>query len=109
MTASYSTPSQCGFDIGDDGSFPALAEIVRHGVDGFLADSDEDFHNQLEKLLQTPQALGSVGKAARATVEHQYTWEQHLNRYEDLFDELICAQKRGSLLRMEARVGRPNS
>jgi len=87
----------------------ANAEIVRHGVDGFLAACDEDFCMQLEKLLQTPQVLWSAGKAARATVERQYTWDQHLDRYEDLFDELICAQKRGSLLRMEARVGRPNS
>jgi glycosyltransferase involved in cell wall biosynthesis len=87
----------------------ANAEIIRHGVDGFLADSDEDFCMQLEKLLQNPQALRTAGKAARATVERQYTWDQHLDRYEDLFDELILARKRGSPLQMEARVGRPNS
>ena len=31
ITNDLTSPSQCGFDIGDDGSLPALEDIVRHG------------------------------------------------------------------------------
>ncbi len=67
----------------------ANAEIIRDGVDGFLAASDDDFRLQLEKLLQVPQHLRSAGKAARARVEEHYTWSQHLDRYESLFEHLM--------------------
>jgi glycosyltransferase involved in cell wall biosynthesis len=87
----------------------ANAEIIRHRVDGFLADSDADFCIQLEQLLQIPQSLRSAGKEARATIERQYTWDQHLDRYEELFDELIHVQKRGCPLQMEVGADPTNS
>jgi glycosyltransferase involved in cell wall biosynthesis len=88
----------------------ANAEIVRHGADGFLADSDQDFQEQLEKLLQTPAVLRSAGKAARATVEDRYTWEQHLDRYEQVFEELVASGHgvtRSAIPRTAAALGQP--
>jgi glycosyltransferase involved in cell wall biosynthesis len=66
----------------------ANAEIVEHGRDGFLADSDEDFGRVLAALVDTPQQLRAAGEAARETVSRLYTWDRHLSRLEALFDEL---------------------
>ena len=66
----------------------ANAEIVEHGRDGFLADSDEDFGRLLAELLERPQQLRTAGEAARETVQRLDTWDRHLDRLEQLFDEL---------------------
>ena len=66
----------------------ANAEIVEHGRDGFLADSDEDFGRLLAELLERPQQLRTAGDAARDTVTRLYTWDRHLDRLEELFAEL---------------------
>ena len=69
----------------------ANAEIVEHGRDGFLADSDEHFGRLLAELLQRPQQLRAAGEAARETVARLYTWDRHLGRLEELFDEVSAA------------------
>ena len=68
----------------------ANAEIVEHGRDGFLADSDEHFGRLLGDLLQDPARLRIAGNAARETVTRRYTWEPHLERYEQLFEQLAA-------------------
>ena len=57
----------------------ANAEIIRDGVDGFLAASDDDFRLQLEKLLQVPQHLrlsrqGGDAPGSRSTTPGASTW-----------------------------------
>jgi glycosyltransferase involved in cell wall biosynthesis len=72
----------------------ANSEIIENGVDGFLADSDEDFLYQLERILKQPEVLRKTGDAARETITRRHTWEKHLDRYEELFSELI-QERRG--------------
>jgi glycosyltransferase involved in cell wall biosynthesis len=67
----------------------ANAEMVEHGRDGFLADDDEEFCRQLGELVQQPGKLREAGEAARETVARKYTWEKHLTRLLELFEELI--------------------
>jgi glycosyltransferase involved in cell wall biosynthesis len=67
----------------------ANAEMMEHGRDGFLAQDDEDFCRQLEALLQQLDRLRAAGDAARETVASKYTWEKHLDRLDELFDDLI--------------------
>ena len=69
----------------------ANAEIVEHGRDGFLADSDEHFGTLLAELIERPEQLRAAGDAARETVTCLYTWDRHLARLEELFDELSGA------------------
>jgi glycosyltransferase involved in cell wall biosynthesis len=66
----------------------ANAEIIEHGTDGYLADTDDDFARQLGELVRHPEGLRAAGAAARATVARRYTWEHHLDRLEQLTDEL---------------------
>jgi glycosyltransferase involved in cell wall biosynthesis len=67
----------------------ANAEIMQDGSDGFLATSDYDFATKLENLITEPERLRAAGRAARKTVEEKYTWDRHLDRYEELFSELL--------------------
>lgn len=68
----------------------ANAEIVDHGRDGFLADSDEHFGRLLAELIQRPEQLRAAGEAARETIKGDYTWDHHLHRYEQLFEQLVA-------------------
>ena len=68
----------------------ANAEIVEHGRDGFLADSDEHFCRLLAELIQRPEQLRAAGEAARDTVKRNYTWDHHLHRFEQLFEQLVA-------------------
>lgn len=74
--------------------YNANSEIINDGVDGFLADSDEDFKVKLERLLMHPETLTMAGEEARRTIASRHTWDQHLERYERIFDDLVD-QKRG--------------
>lgn len=67
----------------------ANSEIVNDGVDGYLAESDDHFGQLLEKLVSQPEGLRAAGVAARAAVERQFTWNQHLDRYEREFSDLL--------------------
>jgi glycosyltransferase involved in cell wall biosynthesis len=67
----------------------AHSEIIQHGVNGFLAESDEDFRLQLEGILKQPEILTKTGEAGHQTIAGQHTWDKHLDRYEVVFDELM--------------------
>jgi glycosyltransferase involved in cell wall biosynthesis len=47
-------------------------DIVEHGVNGFLADSPEDWRAALERLCADPALRRSMGAAGRAKVEQRY-------------------------------------
>jgi glycosyltransferase involved in cell wall biosynthesis len=67
----------------------ANAEIIDDGRDGFLAESDEHFGFQLERILKEPGTLREAGQAARQTIVSRHTWNKHLDHYESLFEELV--------------------
>lgn len=59
---------------------PALAspvgvnvEIVRHGENGFLCRTLEDWENSILEMMQTPPLRQRMGLAARQTVEERYS------------------------------------
>lgn len=49
------------------------AEIVEHGVNGFLASSASDWKNALQTLLQDPGLRARMGEAGRRKVEREYS------------------------------------
>ena len=77
---------------------PALAspvgvnrDIVRHGENGFLAASEEDWYRQLAALCRDRELRWRIGDAARTTVEAQYSlkhWGPALaERYAAIIDD----------------------
>jgi glycosyltransferase involved in cell wall biosynthesis len=53
------------------------ADIVKHGVNGFLAETEEEWHAAIAALLDDPDLRRRMGAAGRRTVEADYalaTW-----------------------------------
>jgi glycosyltransferase involved in cell wall biosynthesis len=72
----------------------ANSEIITHGKDGFLADSDEDFTAQLASLIRQPELISEARRASWETIASRHTWDKHLDRYEELFDTLLAERRR---------------
>jgi glycosyltransferase involved in cell wall biosynthesis len=64
------------------------SEIIRDGIDGFLAASDEEFTTRLGSLLQEPSRILHAGMAARDHILAEHSWDEHLDVYEGLFLKL---------------------
>jgi glycosyltransferase involved in cell wall biosynthesis len=60
-------------------------EIIEHGVNGFLADDDEQWFEILSKLIENPELRKEIGKNGRKTIEEKYS----VNVWEDKFLDLI--------------------
>ena len=71
--------------------YNANAEIVESGSDGFLARTDEDFRVQLAQLLGHPELLRSAGAAARQKMIDCHSWDDHIDRYEVVFQEVTSS------------------
>lgn len=56
-------------------------DLVRHGENGFLASSADDWVESLEKLAAEPELRRRIGAAGRATVEAGYSAENVAARF----------------------------
>ena len=64
------------------------ARVIRHGVNGFLATSDDEWVEILRLLLSDSDLCLRIGSAARQTVEEDYALARHLPRIIRLFSDL---------------------
>jgi len=48
-------------------------EIIEHGVNGFLADSVDDWTEYLSQLIESPELRAKIGAAGRKTIEEKYS------------------------------------
>lgn len=71
----------------------ANSEIVLHGVNGYLANSHEDWESLLSNLLDSDSLRKMMGSAGRSIVENQYSVQSTFTKYKSLF-EVICLQHR---------------
>ena len=60
-------------------------EIVEDGVNGFLAESDDDWVERLSLLIEKPSLRRQLGEAARQTVEERYSARVIAPRVYELF------------------------
>lgn len=49
------------------------SEIVEHGVNGFLVETDEEWESSLRTLMGDPELRHRMGQAGRAKIERQYS------------------------------------
>lgn len=61
-------------------------EIIEHGVNGYLCDSEEEWIQCLSALIENPSLRSKLGKAGRQTVVERYSVEAWKDRYVELFD-----------------------
>ena len=60
-------------------------EIIQDGVNGFLADSSEEWYDRLVTLIDNPELRASMGQAARQTVEAHFSLTRQIDFIEHAF------------------------
>ena len=69
-----------------------IPEIINHGVNGFLGESEEELKEYLVELLNDEDMAIKMGQEARKTIESKLSEEQFINKWEHAFYEAskIC-------------------
>jgi len=65
------------------------AEIVEHGVNGFLASTDQEWREALSTLLANPELRRRMGAAGRKKVEEHYSLQVWGPRVAELLRSVI--------------------
>jgi glycosyltransferase involved in cell wall biosynthesis len=60
-------------------------DVIQHGVNGFLASSEDDWMNCLSELVKSKELRLKLGKNGRLTVEQKFSCQQLHDRYVDIF------------------------
>jgi len=63
-------------------------EIVQNGINGFLADTEEEWIEKLSKLIDNKKLRKELGKAARRTVVEKYSIKTNLPKVLDVFKKV---------------------
>jgi len=58
-------------------------EILKEGVTGFFADSPEEWHEKLQRLIRDPNLCETMGRAARNHVAARYAHTVHYPRWKE--------------------------
>ena len=61
-------------------------DIIQDGVNGFLADTDEEWFSKLCQLIESDELRSRLGKAGRETVVSRYSVEANKEKYLKLFE-----------------------
>lgn len=67
------------------------AEIIEDGVDGFLADSDTEWYEKLERLIVDPALRERMGRAARETVATRYSHDVHYPNFRRVMETVAAS------------------
>ena len=65
------------------------SEIIANGVNGFLADTPEEWFDVLSKLIEDENLRKTIGLAGRKTVEEKYSMNSQKEKYLDLYLSLM--------------------
>lgn len=63
------------------------ADIIQHGITGFLANTEEDWLNYLIKLIEDKDLRQKIGEAGRKTVIEKYSVEANKQLYLNVFSK----------------------
>ena len=64
-------------------------ETINHGVDGFLADSKEDFQNYLDHLITNRKERIAVGLRAKERIASDFNVDKWAFHYADILKEIV--------------------
>jgi glycosyltransferase involved in cell wall biosynthesis len=69
--------------------------VIRHGVDGLLVNPQDPRHigETIVRLLKDPVERARLGQAGYARTMREFTWENVVDRIEDLYTELVSRQR----------------
>jgi glycosyltransferase involved in cell wall biosynthesis len=69
--------------------------IVEHGVNGFIATSEQDWRDYIKLLVSDPVLRKKMGKMGRLKIENEYSIENTTPRLVELFKHLVQDQRLG--------------
>lgn len=64
-------------------------DIIKHGVNGFLAGSNDEWIKVLSMLIESPELREKTGKAGRQTVVEKYSVEANKHKYLESFESVL--------------------
>jgi glycosyltransferase involved in cell wall biosynthesis len=64
------------------------AEIIQDGINGFLVDGHDEWHDKLSLLISNSDLRRRMGKAARKTVEDKFSLQTQMPRLVRVFDNV---------------------
>lgn len=70
-----------------------VVHFVEDGVNGFLADSDEEWIEKISKLIRDSDLRKKMGFAARKTVEDKFSVKVNAYKYIDIFTKIMSMSK----------------
>ena len=62
------------------------ATVIEDGVNGFLADTPEEWRDKLERLIADPELRERMGRAARKTAQERYSHEANYPRFRQVME-----------------------
>jgi glycosyltransferase involved in cell wall biosynthesis len=65
------------------------SEIIEHGKNGFLAESQQDWINYISELIENPDLRYKTGNAGRETVVKNYSVNANKVRYLEALKSLL--------------------
>lgn len=71
-------------------------EIIRHGINGLLAATTQEWKTSLLQLIESPALRESVGNAALRTVQNQFLLGKHAQEWSRIYKAAIKAGYRPS-------------
>jgi glycosyltransferase involved in cell wall biosynthesis len=63
-------------------------QLIQHGENGFLAESEEEWLEHLSVLIENKQLRRKIGLAGNQTIQNQYSVEALKPVYLDLFTKM---------------------
>lgn len=64
-------------------------EIIQHGVNGYLANNQQEWFDYLSLLIEDPELRARLGAAGRKTVVDKYSVLSNKHQYLEVFNSLI--------------------
>lgn len=69
------------------------AEVIQDGVNGFLANSPEEWHEKLERLILDADLRRRMGEAARQTVIEKYSHDANYPKFKHVMESVAAMRK----------------
>ena len=67
----------------------AVKEFIKDGVDGFVAEDNEDYEKKLRKLTSDVLLSAQISEAALKSVQKNYLWEKVIEEYIEIYEEMV--------------------
>jgi glycosyltransferase involved in cell wall biosynthesis len=65
-----------------------IPEIIKHGVNGFISNDEEELKNYIQMLLCDDNMRQKIGNEARNTILEKFPQEAFINKWNNVFDNI---------------------